>query len=232
MPSLKKLEKSLRDNILDIERKFLSAYFPANPTHTPDAYQHDVKAYCILAHAIFEEFVEVVSLEVMKNTTSSWLSSRRISDALFALCTFYDVRIQIEENEEAYQDRPFDAFRKLIDEAKSEHSTAVLKNQGFSMRHLRRILTPVAINVTSDLKITNSLRTLADARGSYAHTLAQSALYVDTKKVQKAMTPESARDAVADCLELCLKLSKDAARFLRAPAKPRSKKAHPSQLSA
>jgi RiboL-PSP-HEPN len=216
MFSLKQLEDGLRANIADIQKSFINKYIPADPSHTPDLYQHDVKAYCILSHAIFEEFIEIVSLEVMKNITGIWLTSRQSSDALLALCIFYNVGLKSEESEDEVQDRTFDALRKVIDRAKEAHSRAVFNNQGFSLKYLRNILTPVAIDVTSDAKYTSSLRTLADARGSFAHTMAKSAFFTDSKRATKPMTPETARDVVGDCIELCLNISQDARKFLPA----------------
>lgn len=214
MFSIENLQDGLKANIAEIQKSFIEKYIPADPSHTPDVYQHDVKAYCILSHAIFEEFVEIISLEIMKNVADTWLNSRLLSDALLALCIFYNVGLVAEENEDETQDRAFDGLRAAIDRAKDAHSKAVFNNHGFSLKYLRKVLTPVAIDITSDAKYTNSLRILADARGSFAHTIAKSAFFTDSKRAKRPMTPESARDVVSDCLELCLQISQDARKFL------------------
>lgn len=218
MFSLTALQIELSDNILEIKKIFIQKYLPATPEHTPDVYQHDVKAYCILAHAIFEEFVETLSLEVMNHSTNEWLTKRSLSAALIALCLFYNSKLSIEEDEDKDQPRSFDALRESIDEAKRAHSLTIYNNHGFSLKYLRTILSPVAVDVTSNPKFTNSLRVLADARGSYAHKSAKSALFVDRAKASRPMTPEKARDIVEDCLELCAALSKEASKYL--PAEP------------
>jgi hypothetical protein len=45
--------------VAELAQKFVNGYIPADPNTPPDAYAHDVKAYCILSHAAFEEFSRI-----------------------------------------------------------------------------------------------------------------------------------------------------------------------------
>ena len=62
MPLLDDLDSDLQKQIDLISAEFVARYFPAKPEEGPDVYHQHVKAFCILAHAAFEEFVEQVSL--------------------------------------------------------------------------------------------------------------------------------------------------------------------------
>jgi hypothetical protein len=214
MPPLDDLDGELDRQIKLIYTEFISHYFPANPDDGPDSYHHHVKAYCLLAHAAFEEFVEQLSLEVMKFSIKQWYEKRTISPPLLSLCLFYRPAIGYEENEDTEQLRNFDQVRSVTDSVNKDHSKAIFENHGFSLKYLRSILTPVAIDIPNDPSLYSSLRTLADARGSYAHTSAKSGFFTDTKRATHPMTPEKARDVVNDCLALCMKLSVDARKHL------------------
>src|SRR5438128_7254270 len=71
MAVLDKLEAELEEQIKLISEEFISRYLPANPEEGPDVYHQHVKAFCILAHAAFEEFVEQVSLALMMNAVDA-----------------------------------------------------------------------------------------------------------------------------------------------------------------
>jgi RiboL-PSP-HEPN len=214
MSLLDDFDSDLNQQIELIRAEFISRYFPADPTHGPDVYHHHVKAFCLLAHAAFEEFVEQLSLELMKFAIGHWYKRRVITPPLLSLCLFYRATIDYEDNEESDQPRNFDAVRSVAELINKAHSKAIFENHGFSLKYLRSILTPVAIDISSDPSSFSSLRTLADARGSYAHTFAKSGYFVDTKRAKHPMTPEKAREVVEDCLKLCMKLSADARRYL------------------
>ena len=84
--------------------------------------------------------------------------------------------------------------------------------------YLRRALTPIYIDVLFDASVSSSLRTLADARGSYAHKAAKFAIFVDRKKAQQPMSPETARDIVSDCLIVCRTIAAEALKQFPAVA--------------
>jgi len=213
MAVLDKLEAELEEQIKLISEEFISRYLPANPEEGPDVYHQHVKAFCILAHAAFEEFVEQVSLALMMNAVDAWYKNRSLNLHLVSLLLFYKASLQTVDNEDDDQKRNFDQMRVLIDDIKRAHSKAVTDNHGFSLKYLRSILTPVGIDVSNDPSLSNSLRTLADARGSYAHTAAEFGMFVDRKKARHPMTPEKARDVVKDCLPLSKKIAEDARKL-------------------
>jgi len=215
MPLMNDLSDELKKQVKQVEKEFLSKYFPADPQDGPDKYHLHVKAYCLLAHAAFEEFVEKISIELMNYSIRHWYDTKVIAKPLLALCIFYDAELRIEDSEEAEQDRHFDAIRAVLTEVKQAHSKAIVDNHGFSLKYLRSILTPVAIDVSLDPSWVDSLRTLADARGSYAHTAAELAHFTDRRRATHPMTPEKAREIVGDCLRLCLKIADDALKIMK-----------------
>lgn len=197
---------NLKKEVDKLESKFLTTWIPAKPEHTPDEFEHDIKAYCVLAHAVFEEFAEEISLAGMEESKKAWLRKQPIRGT-FALLSAYGFQVDIKEKEDEEQENLFDQIRKGLDESKAKHSSALSNNHGFSLKYLRKILTPIGIDIPNEVKLLASLRDLADARGSYAHSQAQRALYGQWKQAKRPMTPEQARATVSDCVELCEKLA-------------------------
>lgn len=208
------LDADLESQIDRLFKQFIEQYFPANPEHVPATYHHHVKAFCILAHAAFEEFVEQISLRVMVEAIARWQADRTVTSPLLALLLFYKANIGCVENEEDDQPRHFDSIRIEVDGVKRKHSIAIVNNHGFSLKYLRSILTPIAIDISTDPSLSSSLQTLADARGSYAHGIAELGEFTDKSKAKHPMTPEKARDVVNDCLRLCKDVSASARRLL------------------
>lgn len=115
----------------------------------------------------------------------------------------YGLQINCEENEKKAQEPSINLLRVVLEEAKIRHAKAIKDNHGFSLKYLRRILTPLFIDVPDDPPFPDSLKTLAEARGTFAHRAAVNAEYGEPGHAQKPMTPETAREVVSDCLSLC-----------------------------
>ena len=202
MVNAEQLLISLEAEVLTLEKKFLSSWLPAQPDHEPADFQHDVKAYCVLTHAAFEEFVESISTLAASATMSSWLAKKNYLGTQ-AILLSYGFKPTIEEDESKGQDRYFDQIRAGLKDCIDKHSKALEKNHGFSLKYLRSVLTPVGIDVPEDLSWQNSLSELTEARGSYAHKIASEAKFGRNKAAQRPMTPEKAKSVVQGCLELC-----------------------------
>ncbi|WP_212612235.1 HEPN domain-containing protein [Ectopseudomonas oleovorans] len=195
----------LKAEIIKLGDKFLLPWLPAKPEHQPEQFEHDVKAYCVLTHAIFEEFVEELSLMAMEEAIEAWKKKNPTKGTISLLCS-YGACLSIPEKDEEDQEDVFTQIRKELDETKSKHSNVLSNNHGFSLKYLRKILTPVGVDIPTDIVLLESLKNLAEARGSFAHTQAQKAQYGKWKQAKKPMTPEQARVAVNDCIDLCQKL--------------------------
>lgn len=207
MADINQLFENLRMEIEGLENRFISKWMPADPLVPPEDFEHDVKAFCVLAHAAFEEFAEEISLIVVKAAKDAWLH-QKFSKAAVALLLAYHSKLDIIDEESQKQDKTFDQVRKKLDECAAAHSVALSKNHGFSLKYLRSILTPVAIDIPEDdIRLMGALKELTEARGSFAHSLAKQARYGQWKRAGRPMVPESARDTVADCLQLCSELA-------------------------
>lgn len=187
------LYAELQDYLDELASKFVDKYIPADPAVSPSDYSHDVKAYCVLAHAAFEEFIEAVVLAVIDNAVNKWIKQRTSDDVLIALLCWHGAKLKIDDDENSPETKPFDYLRVLINDAKAAFSQFVRHNHGVSILYLRKLLIPAAIEVKQDPSLLNSLRQLADGRGMYAHK----------GKVKVVVPPEDAKRYVKDVLLLC-----------------------------
>lgn len=206
MATIDSLLDDLTKEIAALKDHFLKRWLPAAPEHGPDDFQHDVKAYCVLTHAAFEEFAENLSTLAAKEAQAAWLAKKYHSGA-FALLSAYSFKLNIVAEETQDQDRYFDQFRFGLEDCIRRHSDALHNNHGFSLKYLRSILTPVGIDVPTNPALMESLRDLAEARGSYAHTTAKLGLYGRRASAKRPMSPEDAKAAVDDCVQLCNELA-------------------------
>jgi hypothetical protein len=199
---------ALQAQIEELEHEYLRDLIPAVPEHTHEIFKHKVKAYCVMAHAAFEEFVEDISSLVMHAAIDSRVSSnKKVSDVLVALSLFYNPKFECVEKEGEDQQTCFELMRAALNEVKESHSKSINENNGFSLKYLRKIFTPVFIDVPSDPPFPDSLRTLSEARGSFAHRAAAQAEYGQRGQVQQPMVPEKAKEVVIDCLKLCKEIA-------------------------
>ena len=183
----------LKSYIEELTGKFVSKYVPADPTTQPSAYEHDVRAYCVLCHAAFEDFVERVVLLVASHSVDAWTNSRKPSHVVACLLCWHGAVLNIDTDENASETKPFDYIRPLLESAKGAFSKEVHKNHGISITYLRSLLIPVAMEVPQDANLLNSLKKLTDGRGSYAHK----------GRVKSVLAPEDAKRYVDDVLTLC-----------------------------
>jgi len=193
MADLNALYAELTGYIQELGVKFVDKYIPANPATQPAEYAHDVRAYCVLCHAAFEDYMENVALNVASHAVDQWVYARKINDVIPSILTWHGAKMKINDNEKSPEQKPFDYLHPMIIEAKASFSREVFKNHGVSILYLRNLLIPVAIEINPDPNLLNSLEKLADGRGSYAHK----------GKVKAVLVPEDAKRYVQDVLTIC-----------------------------
>ncbi|MFD1797052.1 hypothetical protein FQV27_15680 [Paracoccus aurantiacus] len=195
------LYDELSVELTNIEQRFLERYFPVDPSHTPDVFEYDVKSYCILSHASFEEFLEMMAEKILSKVESEFLS-RQISLATASLLLSYATNWSQGGESNAF-DTCFDAVRKAISDCKSKHSATLKDNHGFALKYMLKVLNPVGINPPNDSLKLDSASKLAKARGSFAHRKSKNAMYGEYRSTTRPLAPEDARKIVADCLQIC-----------------------------
>lgn len=204
MPEADALYSALDEEITVLRTRYLDGHIPAKPEDDPEAFQYDVKAFCLMSHAAIEEYMEALS-ELMLAKVEADLLIKKTTLATATLLTSYGIQLELSDDEGEADRSCFDHIRLAVEDAKVRHSRLLRDNHGVSMKYLRKLLIPVGLNVPSGPKV-DSLKKLAEARGSFAHNMAKLAKYGDYKKATKVLTPEEALDASVDCLAICSEL--------------------------
>lgn len=197
MKQILDLYKDLESYIQRIKLKFIKQYLPTKPGVTPDDYKDDVKAFCLLSHALFEDYFEKIALTVMEESIERYINKTEITKPLLTLLSYSDTRMPIEEKIDKRvrfdsNKKAFDRIKEVLKETKSQISAEIERNHGMSIKYLPYIFLPVHISIPSDTIILGSIAELAKARGEYAHG-----------RADYTISPEKSEEIVNDCLRLC-----------------------------
>ena len=184
------LYNNLKKYLEELEKKFIIPFIDKNKSEF--SYEFDVRAFCVLSHAALENYFEEIVLMIIDKSIKEWLNDRTINDSLLMLVGHMNERIKIDGNTLQQETNTFEYLRKHLELIKREFSDMVDKNQGISLRHLRKLLSPVAINIKDDADLKNSLNNFSETRGSYSH-----------KKIRIIKSPEDMRNYKDDYIKFC-----------------------------
>lgn len=186
------LYNQLRLHIASLEEKFLKNFLTSQ-TANPGEYDLSVRAYCVLSHAALEEYLENVALYVMHQSVQAFLMEQKCNNTLLTLVSYYRLKLDLDVDENSSEKKAYDYLRLILEKAKSRLSDEVARNQGFSIKYMRKLLVPVAVDIQEDANLKNSIMQLAKQRGTFAHKGA----------AIKVLSPEDAKGFVTDCLKMC-----------------------------
>lgn len=225
MTDVEELYQELVSRLKEYEQRFLKSHIPGKFAVGPEEYELDVKAYCLLSHAAFEEFFEQVALHVMKCAVEAWTEHRQATDVAIMLLTRYGLTYGLPDKDSDVlrdQSSVFDHIRRMLNQAKARFSKEIYNNHGMSPKYLVNLLTPVGIDFSPDPNTYNSLTQLAKQRSSYAHK----GLRPDV------MPPEDALNYVSDCLRFAEEIKNEAvSRTQRMVCDARDQSAQPVQAN-
>jgi len=192
----------LENNLGRLESRYLS---PHLNDVLAEGSELDVKSYCILSHALFEQFIENVCSTVANFSKSSWDTPERVvTRPLLNMVGFHGPRCSTEAGASETTRRGCDVLRRSVDEAVKSYLTYVRQeNHGITAAHLRKMLWPVAIEIPDEMRYEVSLAQLTKNRGFHAHGY-------DIKKI---ISPQEALNWVKDCKDLCREIKDDANRL-------------------
>jgi hypothetical protein len=184
--------QELTKHIAALEEKFLREFLPM-ATAKPHEYDLNVRAYCVLSHAALEEYIEKVALYVMTQSIDDFIATQKCRDTLLTLSTYYGLKLRVDEDESAHETKTYDYIRPLLEVVRDRFSKSIHFNQGVSIKYIRRLMSPVAIDIQQDANLKNSLMQLTKERGTFAHK----------RVATRILAPEDAKNYVDDCLKLC-----------------------------
>jgi hypothetical protein len=197
------LYTELEKHVEALKAQLIARFLPADFETHPRDWEIPSKAYCILAHAAFEEFVELVSLRVLSKAEELWKNHAILTRPIVTVISFHKIKIVTLNEANGDTQKIFDQIRHALKEAIRHHSKLIENNHGFNIEYLREILCPAAIDVEAEVRHTASIKGLCTARGTFAHKSAKDAGYKITESEEKKLTPDSASDLVGDCLDFC-----------------------------
>lgn len=180
---------TLQDYLLDIEIKYIC---PLEKKLLLDkADELDLRSYCVLSHAAFEEFAENMSLKVLDEITKNFSNTKQISVGLIMLLHIKGSPEDIDKIDLLY-----DYILEKLKDIKSSFSKEIAtNNHGVSLKYLKRMFIPIGIDIPNNSRLISSLDQLAKYRGDFAHKFS-------SKKIKTIPSPLDLVSYVSDITEM------------------------------
>lgn len=180
---------TLQDYLLDIEIKYIC---PLEKKLLLDkADELDLRSYCVLSHAAFEEFAENMSLKVLDEITKNFANTKQISVGLIMLLHIKGSPEDIDKIDLLY-----DYILEKLKDIKSSFSKEIAtSNHGVSLKYLKRMFIPIGIDIPNNSRLISSLDQLAKYRGDFAHKFS-------SKKIKTIPSPLDLVSYVSDITEM------------------------------
>jgi len=194
---LRKLYRDLKSDLVRIEKVHIRRFLK-KPLATPSEYELSVKAYLLLCHAAFEEFMEEIATELLTSIEVNYIKHQKYSKALACLLHFRSSNASELQNEK-FKDDPFLVFthiRTSLDSIKASFANDIYNNNGAGIKYINRIMVPLGVQVTTDAGLLDSLKKLAKERGHYAHKRKSGGA------IRHSLSPEDAKRVVSDCIKV------------------------------
>lgn len=188
MANIEEYLNELEEYLVEVEIQYLDSHI--NTMEQPSDYKYDIKSYCILCHAAFEEFIEGVCICILKEIYDNFVKNQRISFSTMCLLHFMTNTSELNDTTWLNNQMLFDYFKNNIQKIKSDLSTFIIKNNhGINLKYLKKLLIPLGLNIPQDVILQNSLSQLANCRGGFAHT---------SNRFSERLSPEDAKKYVDD----------------------------------
>ena len=154
----------LQDYLLELEIRYIE---PILSKPIPDKGDElDLRSYCVLSHAAFEEFAETVATYALEQIVTRFVSNQEICLGLCTILHFSSIKAESTDNVNIVYDYIMNALKDI----KSTMSTEKRKNNhGTSMKYLKKMLVPLGVSIPNDTTLLGSLEQLAGQRGAFAH---------------------------------------------------------------
>lgn len=196
MVSIKESLDKLELYLLELEDKYIDVH--KDPLESPEKYKLDVRSFCVLSHAAFEEFVENICLYTLNEIEEKFANTQRISYSTLCLLHFCGNIKTIDDDSWEDNDRVYDYLLKHLRCIKSDFSKYIMnQNHGVGLKYLKKLLVPLGLYMPLDVKHLTALNNLAQSRGGYAHT---------SHRNIRTLSPEDARTDVRDVYEIMSEL--------------------------
>ena len=183
--------------LLELEYKYISNH--VDPFEDPEEYKLDVRSYCVLSHAAFEEFVENICLYTLNEIEDKFVNTQRISFSTLCLLHFNGYNKTIDNESWKDDDSIYDYLLNQIRSVKSDFSKYIMnQNHGVGLKYLKRLLVPLGLYAPLDIRFSSALDKLTQFRGGYAHT---------SHRNIKSLSPEDAKKYVWDVYDMMVELA-------------------------
>ena len=186
----------LRSCVVELQCEYLLPYIGGGLGTPSNRQILDIRAFCVLSHAAFENYAEELSMALMIESVHQFEYHKKISLSLLTLIHFHADSKSIDK----ISQRQYDYIKEISNNAKRRFSEHVNNNHGVNKKYLDSLFIPLGIDITTDSLLLGSLKTLADNRGDSAHK--------NPKRTSTIPDPENIGKIADDVMKIMGELSK------------------------
>ena len=181
---IKELQKSFSQEMGQIKLRYLNKHID-NINIDLSEWKYDLQTCVILTHAAVENYIEVLSIIIIKSAYYEYKTKNFVSSVLLKFC-WLRMELFSKFNENAWDNDNL-LFTKDLEEAISTYTSYINeKNHGIKIKNLNIILRPVDLSMTD--QTFDDFSVLAENRGQYAHRYLVKGL--DLARITQAENPE------------------------------------------
>jgi hypothetical protein len=130
-----------------------------------------LKSYVLLCHAAIEEYLERISIAVLKESLSAARSDGKIRDSLLCVCSYYKLNVSKVVESRNHGDAFLIIFLNLCKKAISEHELALSGVHGVKTKDQEAVFFPIGVNLCAfDRILSQNLNSFGVKRGGLAHS--------------------------------------------------------------
>ena len=142
------------------------------PEHNVENRLHELKlkSYVLLCHAAIEEYLEGVSLAVLRGSLRAFEADGTVRDPLLAASSFYKIVLNAEVSSRSAGDPLQDVLEVVFRRAMDEHRKSVDENHGVKTKDQDALFLPIGVRLFDfDRLLSQSLNSFGALRGGFAH---------------------------------------------------------------
>ena len=164
----------LKEYLVRIDDKYVKPHRRQDEDIIPNEdYKLDLKSYCTLVHAAYEEFIENICKYLAEEMLENINRHGRISWCTVCFLTYFVEKQNITDNDingfnSSGCNLTYKKIQTKINEYYKKYIDVVDNNHGINVKYLQKLLPPVGLDIPDNI-VSDSLTQLANWRGTFAH---------------------------------------------------------------
>lgn len=201
---LKDLHDYLISELQHVYNSYLKKHLQDTELSISPDWERDKKSLIVFSHAAIENYIEMISLTLIKHGRHDYVFNKRVSDIILNfLWLRSNSKPEFSTEEWGGASRPL-LIKELDDLIDSFANEITINNHGIKIKHLNNLLRSVSIDLPENIELLGDLDKLTDYRGEFAHRFLARGFKI--KRITNTESPETVKKIIINCYRLSYRL--------------------------